>query len=114
MTERIVHGVVECGAGEHHAVDERDGEADGCALDDTEHATGSGAVPIDVITFAPLECRGDEGLAVDAVSDVGDGHRVEDGIDGRAVVGPTLGQTADAGTVAGWLAIRHSTYFPGW
>lgn len=85
-------------AGEHEAVEQRDGQAAGGAAGErADQAARGREVDVDLVFDAGVQGRDDERLVVADEPDVADERLVEDGVDLLAVVDATLRGTAHAG-----------------
>ena len=79
----VVHRVVERRAGEHEAVEERDGDAHLAAGERPQHGVADRAVEVEVIAVAPVGHGQHPGRPVDHEPDVGDVRLVDHRVDQR-------------------------------
>src|SRR5205823_4316167 len=103
----VIGRMVEGRARQDKTVDYRDGHAHLGTIYRFEHPAGGGAVPIDVIALPPLQRRGDIWRAVEHITDMADGHCIENCMNGFGIVAAALAQPPDADALAGSKRFGH-------
>jgi GntR family transcriptional regulator/MocR family aminotransferase len=92
----VVDGVVEGRAGEHEPVEQRHRQAGRCAgAQRADRAARGGAVEVDGVPHARVQCGDDVGLSVRDEAEVRDQRLVEDRLDRLALVHRAGGNAAD-------------------
>ena len=106
----VVHGVIENGACKNEAVGERDGDADGeTGSEPAEHATGSGAVEIEMVSDAREHGREDKRLTGRVgEADVAEQGFVKDFVNGRAIVDGAIRLAHHSRTIGDGECIGHA------
>ncbi len=97
----VIDRMVEGRASQDERVQMRHGHANRSLARRVQHAARNRAMQIDVVAVTPVERRDYNGRAADDESDVADEARVENRIDGPAVVVPALAHALDAGAGGG-------------
>jgi hypothetical protein len=113
----VVQRVMEGRAGQHQPVQQGDGDADLHAGAQAEPAAGR-AVQVEVLADACVPGRDHVRLLVHHEADMAEEALVQDGVDGRAVVGCPFGQPPDPGPgrrpvghqPQGWNVTVHNCY----
>jgi hypothetical protein len=102
--------VIENGARKHEPVEQRYCDTNRNALFHLpQHATGGGAMDVEIRVLAAERCRDHERLAVDRKTDVANESFIEDAIDRFAIVDSAIGFADETSPRRGHLGFRHGT-----
>src|SRR6266487_6349146 len=98
--------MMKCSSCQDHTVEQRDGDAHRHVWPQAEAAAG-GSVQIDGLRYPRVPSGGCVWLPVDGECDVADEAFVQDGVDGRAVVGAALCEPPESGPLTGSILGGH-------
>src|SRR5262245_24260033 len=109
----VIHRVIEDRPRQHQSIQQRDRNADGnTAVEIAQHATGGGAVNIQIVARTPVGRRNHERLPVDVEANLADETFVKNFVNRLAIVDAPVRFAHDAGARAWGDGLRHEKRTP--